>query len=399
MIKVGAICDTVALGGQELGCIGLLRALDRSRFSPHLYSFRAGSLLPQAQALGIPIVIGAPELAVDEGANPEPDAGRAPESGALRKRFRQELVEHLRDDGIDVALLYAASSSQGPVEPWSLADGLGAARAANLAAIIERTDGFIQVNHPCDNSAFDKVICESKTIRNLILAQRPVLGYRRDQLVVIPNGVDLRRFDPDRYDRAQCRQALQLEAGDFVIGTIARLAPEKNLAHLLNAIEIVVRTAAPSGRQVKVVIAGPDRGCEAELRAQAARLGIAERVAFCGPRSDVPEVLRAFDVFAITSITEGTPFAVLEAMAMGLPIVATPAGSIPEVIDGNGYLVSLLQPEDAANAMIALMEHPELASRLGRRSRKLALKHDLDLMTHRYQKVLEEVFGGSPKRS
>ncbi len=80
---------------------------------------------------------------------------------------------------------------------------------------------------------------------------------------------------------------------------------------------------------------------------------------------------------------------------MGLPIVATPVGSIPEVIDGNGYLVSLLHPEDAANAMIALMENPELARRLGRRSRKLALRHDLDLMTHRYQKVLEEAFGCS----
>ena len=84
---------------------------------------------------------------------------------------------------------------------------------------------------------------------------------------------------------------------------------------------------------------------------------------------------------------------------MGLPIVATPVGSIPEIIDGNGYLVSLLQSRDPANAMIALMEHPELANRLGRRSRKLALKHDLDLMTRRYQNVLEEAFGCSPNHS
>ena len=84
-----------------------------------------------------------------------------------------------------------------------------------------------------------------------------------------------------------------------LIGTVARLAPEKNLVHLLRAIEIVAKTAAPSGRRVKAVIAGPDGGCEAELRAQASQLGIAGRVAFVGPRSDVPEVLRAFDVFAL----------------------------------------------------------------------------------------------------
>ncbi len=397
MIKVGAICDNVAMGGQEIGCIGLLRGLDRSLFSPHLYSFRAGRLLPEAQALGIPIVIGNPELAVDQGAFPDSadstTSFAAPRSSVLRERFRRQLAEHLRDDGIDVALIYAASAIE--ITPWSLADGVAAARAANVAAIVERTDGVVVANNPRDNSAFDKVICESKTIRNMLLAQGPVLGYRRDQLVVIPNGVDLRRFDPSGYDRARCRTALGLESGDIVIGTVARLAPEKNLVHLLRAIEIVVRTAARSGRRVKAVIAGPDGGCEAELRAQAAQLGITASVAFVGPRSDVPEVLRTFDVFATTSITEGTPFAVLEAMAMGLPIVATPVGSIPEIIDGNGYLVSLLQPQDPANAMIALMEHPELAIRLGKRSRKLALKHDLELMIRRYQEVLVEAVGST----
>src|SRR5271154_2662749 len=99
MIKVGAICDNVALGGQEMGCIGLLRALDRSRFSPHLYSFRAGSLLPEAQASGVPIVIGAPEIAGGEVAYSASAAGGA---SALRERFRKQLVEHLREDGIDV---------------------------------------------------------------------------------------------------------------------------------------------------------------------------------------------------------------------------------------------------------------------------------------------------------
>ncbi len=388
MIKVGAICYSLEMGGQELGCLGVLRGLDRSLFSPHLYSLHAGRLLPEAQALGIPIVIGTPEPAYGGGAHPDSAAGFAgPENGVPRERFRSQLAEHLRDDRIDVAMIYPVSPG---IVPWSPADGVAAARAANVAAIVERTDGVVVASNPSDNSIFDKVICESRTIHKMILAQRAVLGYRREQLVVIPNGVDLRRFDPNRYDRAQCRAGLGLGSGDFVIGTVARLAPEKNLGHLLRAIEIVVKTAAPLGRPVKAVIAGPDGGCEAELRAQATQLGIADRVAFLGPRSDVPELLRALDVFAFTSIIEGMPFAVLEAMAMGLPIVATPAGSIPEVIDGNGYLVSLLQSEDPANALIALMEHPELAIRLGKRSRKLALKYDLDLMIRRYQEVLVE---------
>ena len=79
----------------------------------------------------------------------------------------------------------------------------------------------------------------------------------------------------------------------------------------------------------------------------------------------------------------------------GPPDCCDPVGSIPEIIDGNGYLVSLLQPEDPANAMIALMEHPELATRLGKRSRKLALRYDLDLMIRRYQEVLVEAVGST----
>ncbi len=173
-----------------------------------------------------------------------------------------------------------------------------------------------------------------------------------------------------------------------MIGTVARLAPEKNLTYLLRAVGILVKTVGRRTPKIKVVIAGPDRGSKAELKAETERLKIADRVKFIGPRSDVPEVLRALDVFAITSITEGTPFAVLEAMAMGLPVVATPVGSVPEIIDGNGYLVSLLDPLDATSALIDLWEHPQLRIRYGNRSRRLAQKHDLPRTIRRYEDVL-----------
>jgi glycosyltransferase involved in cell wall biosynthesis len=380
MIKVGVICNNFAIGGQEIGCLSVLRGLDRSSFLPYLYTFRGGRLLPEARALGIQIVVGDPRPGISYLVCADyPHLKVTPRNrrdGRLRTRFRKQMAESLRANKIDVCLIYA----------WR--DGVDAAREANVPAMVERTDGVVLANKIHDKSPFDKVICESRTIRDLILAQREVLRCRRDQLVLIPNGVDLIRFNPDRYDRARCRKALGIGSDDFVIGTVARLAPEKNLAYLLRAVEVLVKTVGQRTPRIKIVIAGPDRGSKAELRAETKRLKIADRVKFIGPRSDVPEVLRAFDVFAITSITEGTPFAVLEAMAMGLPVVATPVGSVPEIIDGNGYLVSLLDPLDATSALIDLWEHPQLKIRYGNRSRRLAQKHDLNRTIRRYEDVL-----------
>ena len=191
---------------------------------------------------------------------------------------------------------------------------------------------------------------------------------------MIPNGIDLDRFDPGRYDRARCRQALGLAADDFVIGAVARLTPEKNLGHLLRAAKLLIdSTGVPARhrRRIQVVVAGPDQGCRAALEFEAAELEIADRVRFLGARSDVPEVLAALDVFTLTSIYEGSPFALLEAMAMGLPVVATHVGAVPEVVDGNGYLVGPLNPEQTCRALRELLLDDEPRARLGARSREV----------------------------
>jgi glycosyltransferase involved in cell wall biosynthesis len=124
----------------------------------------------------------------------------------------------------------------------------------------------------------------------------------------------------------------------------------------------------------------------------ARELGIGEAVSFLPARRDVARVLCAFDAYALTSLSEGTPFAILEAMAMALPIIATPVGSIPEILDNNGFIVDLIQPEDAAQAMLELLKRPELRARMAKRSRKLALKYDYDRMLESYEGVLQEAF-------
>lgn len=293
-----------------------------------------------------------------------------------REKYHRELVARLRADRIDVCIIYA----------WR--DGVRAAQEAGVGAVVERLDGIGLISRVRDKSGCQRIICQSRTIRGLLLAQRQILRCRREQTVVVFNGVDREYFDPSRYDRNRCRKALGLKPDDFVIGAVARLAPQKNLGHLLEAAQLLIQEAQPHWPRIRVIIAGPDGGSKKELRAKAASLGIKRHVRFIGSRSDVPEVLRALDVFAMPSFHEGTPFALLEAMAMGLPIVASQVGSIPEIVDGNGYLVCVLEPAETFYALRDLIANPGLRTRMGRRGRQLSARYDVDEMVRGYEAAL-----------
>lgn len=344
-----------------------MRRLNRRRFKPYLYTFRAGKLLREVKRLRIPILLGYSKRPLDD--------TWTPRDQLRREKYHRELVAKLRADRIDVCIIYA----------WR--EGVRAAQEAGVRAVVERVDGFGLISRVRDKSGCQRIICQSRTIRGLLLAQRNLLRCRREQIVVVPNGIDLHRFDPSRYNRNRCRKALRLRPDDFVVGAVARLAPQKNLDHLLQAARMLIRKM-PTRARIRIIIAGPDGGSKKKLIAQASSLGIARQVRFIGSRSDVPQVLRALDVFAIPSFHEGTPFALLEAMAMGLPIIASQVGSIPEIIDGNGYLVCVLQPEETWYALRELIASPRLRARMGQRSRELARRYDVDAMVRGYESAL-----------
>jgi glycosyltransferase involved in cell wall biosynthesis len=370
-LRLAVVCGQLEIGGQEAGMLELLRRLDRRRFVPFVYTFRGGPLLHRIRRLRIRVVVG-------HGRGGALQAWTTADSRA-KVVFRRRLAEAFRADRIDVCLVYA----------WG--DALAAARAAGVPAVVERVDGPKLIGWVRDKSSCQRIICESDSIQRLIRAQAEWLKCDGVPIDVIRNGIDLERFDRNRYGRSRSRTALGLRSGDFVVGTVARLAPVKNLGHLLEAARLLIDQVGIRPR-VRVIIAGPDAGAGKALRKMSRDLGIASHVHFLGSRADVPRILRALDVFVLTSIQEGMPFALLEAMAMGVPIVASQADSIAESIRDNAFLVGPLDPYRTTLALRALLSSDGLRRAMGRRGRRLAKRHDVQDMVRQYEQVLRRAF-------
>lgn len=207
------------------------------------------------------------------------------------------------------------------------------------------------------------------------------------KLHVIPNGIRLDRYAPDPEARAAAR--VELGLGDaWVVGSVGRMDHYKNQA-------LLVRAMAPllsSG--VRLVLVG-DGESRVEVEAAVAALPEPRWVVLTGRRMDVPRLVHAFDVFALSSRTEGLPLAIPEAMAAALPIVATAVGGVPSVID-EGVTGLLVPVEDAAlTAALARLERDrDLARALGARGREVALaRYDYGRMVEAYLELYARARG------
>ncbi len=166
----------------------------------------------------------------------------------------------------------------------------------------------------------------------------------------------------------------------WVLGSVARLSAVKNHALLLRA----AAQALPEDGRLLLVGDGPER---ARLVALARELGLSDRALFVGGRHGVPQILAALDAFALCSIAEGLPLAVLEAMAAGLPVVATAVGGVPTALTHGytGFLVPSGDAEALAARLTALRDNPALAAQMGRYGRKVTLqRYSAARMVERY---------------
>jgi glycosyltransferase involved in cell wall biosynthesis len=202
----------------------------------------------------------------------------------------------------------------------------------------------------------DCFICASEAIRKILLAD----GVAASRAVTVHEGIDLGRVAAA--PRAPLHEELWLPHGAPIVGNVAALVPHKGQRHLVEAAALVVREV-PDAR---FVLAG-----EGELRGalehQIRHLGLEKHVILAGFRPDILSVHKAFDIFVMSSITEGLGTSLLDAMACGRPIVATTAGGMPEVVqDGvTGILVSPRDHPAMAEALVRLLKDEALRARMG----------------------------------
>jgi len=191
---------------------------------------------------------------------------------------------------------------------------------------------------------FDAVVAVSRPL----VARLAGHGVPRERIHLIPNGWG---GSAPAFDRTEARRVLGIPPDEFVVGWVGRLSREKGADVLLDALPMISGSASLS-------ILGEGRESD-RLRTQAESLRISNRIRWHGTIPGANRLYRAFDVFALSSRTEGTPIALFEAMAAGVPIVATAVGGVPDVVgDQEARLVPAESPGELAQAIVGLRENP-----------------------------------------
>lgn len=217
---------------------------------------------------------------------------------------------------------------------------------------------------------------------------------RRSDTLVIGNGVDVERFAPDAVARQAVRRELSLPADALVAVVIARVVREKGLLELADAAHRLRDLARLHVLVVGAALATDRDDVSGELDAHPVTRSLGSRWRRLGYRPDVDRVLQAADVFVLPSYREGLPRSVIEAMACGLPVVATDIAACRELVEpgDGGLLVPVRDAAALADAIRELARDPALHARMGRRARELALeRHDERLVLQRQLAVLRRL--------
>ncbi|TET64337.1 MAG: glycosyltransferase family 1 protein [Candidatus Stahlbacteria bacterium] len=230
------------------------------------------------------------------------------------------------------------------------------------------------------------VLFSSKIIAVSRIVKRRFVWLKKDIVETIYNGVDTRKFSPGLV-QDDLRKKFHIDSKNIVIGTVGRLSPEKGLEYLISAIREVVN-AYP---RTKVLIVGDgDEKYRLSLQEKVKDLELSSHIILTGFYEDVPQILRCLDIFSLPSLFEGFNRSLLEAMACGLPVVATAVGGNVEIVqDGvNGLLVPPSNPGALAFAITELLKDKEKARKMGLEGKLLVEENfSIDINVRKIEKL------------
>lgn len=354
-LRVVHLTGCLDMGGQEKLLVEFAKHVDRDRFEIHFVSLETrGLLADEIEAHGWPVS----PLHVAPGLR----LGLPWHLAKLLRRWQADIV-HTHNDR---PLIYGAA----------------AARLARVPGVVHTKHGRGAVNSPRQNwiaawsaRLTDQFVCVSDDCARLAIEQ----GVPAPRITTIHNGIDTRRF---------AFKPLSLDGPATIV---ARFSPEKDLTTLLQAVSLIAREVP----EFQLAIAG-DGPESSQLRELVENLQITQHVRFLGLVRDIPALLQQARMFVMSSISEGVPLTLLEAMASGLPCVATQVGGIPEALEDGvtGILVSPRDPQALAAALLRLQRDEELARRMGAAGRRRVEEHfDVRQMVARYEQIYLESCG------
>ncbi len=371
-ITVLHVIDTLGFGGAERFLVGLVQHMDRNRFRPLVaWLSEGGAFADDLQQQGIPVI--------GLRARGHRDMRALARLARLMREQRVCVLNtHLFVDGFYGRL--SALWTGVPVRVVTQQNAYDDPRLRLPTWQIWANRLLVPVTH--------KFIAVSQAARDYL---HRVEWVPEQKITVIPNAIT----PPAPPDPAQVYELRNQWLGHRVgplIGTVARLQPQKGLDVLLQAVHLL-QPELPDLRAV-LVGEGPLRST---LERQARDLGIADRVIFAGTRRDIPTVLAALDVFVLPSRFEGLSLALLEAMSMARPVVATAVSGTVEVIR-DGETGVLVPPEDAsalAAGIRVMWEQRDRAQRMGENARRLVLeRYTIRAVAKAYEEVYETLLRG-----
>jgi glycosyltransferase involved in cell wall biosynthesis len=275
---------------------------------------------------------------------------------------------------------------------WSSLFASPIARVCGLPAIVETLHGTEawrtgwKANRMVDRATtlfVSRYVAVSQSDADFLQTRKRVAP---ENISLIHNGIDIRRFSIAPHVRGTIRQSLGIAEGDPVLVVVARFHPGKGHRVLLDA----MRHLHPAYPNLKLICLGEGE-LEAELRDTCARFGLTDFVRFAGYQKNVPEWLAAADINVLPTFYEGFPLTVLEAMAAGLPTVASNVGGIPEAIEHgvSGLLVPPANPQSLADAIAALLDDARMRRQLGQAART---RLERDFLLTRQIKLTEQMY-------
>jgi glycosyltransferase involved in cell wall biosynthesis len=358
-IKVLQIITRLIVGGAQEHVMYLCDLLDRKRFQVKLISGpqtgSEGELITEVRKRNIDLVI-LPELVRE--INPTKDFL------ALAK-----LTKYIRKGNFDI--VHTNSSKAGIL-------GRLAAKLAGTPIIIHTVHGWPYHNHMGKRKRglyvalekwSEKFTHKLITVSDLNIEKGLADGIGNGKkYVTIHSGIDLDRFNASNVHRENKKREWNIDPSDRVVGSITRLSEQKAPADFVRMANEILK----DNPKVSFLLVG-DGPLRDEIRNLIDRLKISRKIIMTGLRHDIPDLLAVMDVFVLSSLWEGLPRVFPQAMAMGLPIVATNVDGAPEAIkDGvNGFLVPPKDSTALAQRALQLLEDPGLARKMGEAGRKM----------------------------